>query len=436
MNIKSISNSNYSKTTISHQAHMHKMAFYSPSPIKNIRGNRCACCGEEMIPYPVTANLWAKITLPISQVVKGLRLERLKEEHPNVYKVLNYFAYMYPNQSLDSILLDGSNHNMFVDSITHTVLEANDSEFPSSVAFRKAIKRETMNIFNIFESNLKNSSEVIKELKPLEKFMHNEKREIFEELEYLSAIYPDKKLSELVQLPEVVEKHIRGCYDDAIEFAKKRDFHWQKADEIILKENSNLQDALKKLHSEVNAIYNDDDPQRCAYFIKKLYKGFLEKNNLEHIEKPVLEEISQLPVRGNTKNLVMAKIRNNYSDGAIVRFLTRPAMESEKRIIHVDDGGSNNLTNKVVMCRDCSDDLNKLPFEEFCAYRPEIIENTKKQIKLVEDRIIDGSIDFSFRHYPIEVAKVLDEYTNGIVKPDLAEYIAKIKEMENCEGLP
>ena len=434
MNINKINNSNYLNTTISSKAYPNHFTLNPLSPLKNIPENRCACCGNEMITSDVFRNIWTKITLPITKVFSGSCFESIKAEHPKIYKVLNFFYEAYPNKSFDNIMLDDSNHAMFIDSVRNTVMEENGT-FLTSVAYRKTVKKKTMEIFNAFERKLKQSSDIVRELKPFEKYMHNEKIEVFNELESLSSIYPEKTLSEMVQIPEVAEEHIIGAYNDAIDFAKKRDYHWEKADNLILAENKNLKTPLEQLHAAVSEFYIDDnDPKRCSYMIQKLYKNFLKENNLENIEQSVLEEISQLPVRGYTKNLFMsAAARNKFSDGAIVRYLIKPAMESEKRLIHVEDGGNNDITNKLVYCRDCCDKLHRLPFDEIRMYHPEIIQNSKKQIKLIEDRITSGVIDFKFRNYPVDIAKTLYKYTNGAIVPDLKEYIEKIKEMEDYE---
>lgn len=432
MKINISNNQNYSKTTVSHKAYMHKMQMYTHSPLKNVPGNFCACCKQEMIPFPAINNLWAKITLPISKIFPNKNFDKMKELHPDLYKVINYFAELYPEESFDSIMLDKANHDILLDSVTTIVLEEHDNEFPTSVAYRKAIKRKTMDIFNLFESNLKNSAEVIKELNPFKKYMNNTRKEVFEEFEELSSKYPDKTLRELVLIPEMVEKHITGAYKEAEEFAKERDYHWQKADSFILQEKPELKESIKKLHLQVSSVYSDDDDtKRISYLIKKLYKDFLETNNLEHLQKDVLNEVNQMPVREITKNLFLSTARNGFSDGAIVRYIIRPSMESEKRLIPPSEGGSNLMENKLLMCRRCCDELHTLPFKEFYLYHPEVVQNINDQIQFFENNIYNEVIDFSYRHYPIEVAKTLSKYSDGIIELDLADYITKITEMKN-----
>ena len=429
MKIDLFCNVNYKNTSVATKASTAKVLPYKYAPIKNIVGNRCACCNREMIPFTDITNMWAKITLPISKTFSNKYFEFLKEKHPQLHKVLSYFSKMYPDKSFDSIVLDDDNHLTFITSVTDAVAEETGNRFSSNVAYRKALKRKTMEIFNAFECDLKNSYEVIKEIKPFEKFMLGATKEVFEELEMLASKYPDKKIHDLVQIPEAAEKYTMGAYKDALEFAEKRDYHWNRANNTILKANPALKHKVDELNTKICASYEDYDPKRTAYLIQKSYKDFLKENNLTPLENDVIKEVSQMPVRELTKNVYMSIVKNNYSDGAIIRYIVRPFTENEKHLIPPKDGGSNEMNNKVIMCRQCCDDMGNIPFREFHMYNPQMTQNVNNQLKLFESKIIDGSINPRFYSYPIEVAKTLDIVSGGAIKHDLTEYIDNIMEM-------
>jgi len=89
-------------------------------------------------------------------------------------------------------------------------------------------------------------------------------------------------LHEIIRFPEVAETYIENTYNEAIEFAKIRDEHWNKANEIILKKAPELKKPLSKLYTDICSIYRKDvmDPKRIAYEISEAYRNFLEKYNL------------------------------------------------------------------------------------------------------------------------------------------------------------
>lgn len=435
MKIAEINNANYKKNSVSSKAYIHKTMLYKTSPLKNIPGNICACCGNEMITSSQQAKFWAKVTLPISNIFTHKYFEVMKEKYPQIYKVLDYFVKEYPDKSFPDVILDENNHAIFYNSVEDAVISENGNYFPTALAYRKALKNRIMDIINVFERDLKASSEVIKEIKPFAKYMMGSKKEVFEKLEQLSSQYPDKKIHELVQMPEVAEKHAIDAYYDAVEFVKKRDYFWDRADNIILKNNSELEDELEKLHKKISLIYNDGDYKRTSFLIQKLYKDFITENHLEYLEKEVMEEIHQLPVRELTSNVYFSVAKNNRSDGAIVRDIIRPFTEGEKRLDSSDDYESWMFFTRLVMCRKCCDNMGTLPFSEFSMYNPQMTQNTKNQIDLYERKVLDGSIDFQFREYPIGIAKKLNSFTDGAINVDTSEYWEKIKELEKREKL-
>ena len=292
------------------------------------------------------------------------------------------------------------------------------------------VKERTVAILNTSACVLKNAPEVIAELKPYEKYMHGYRKNIFQELEYQASQYPDKKLSEIIQIPELAEKYVINTYYEAMDFAKKRDSHMGKADDMILKTNPGLQKPLQELHTNVYLAYGNDDDKRVSYLVQEFYRKFLDEHGLDSIKNDVMDEIKQIPLLSFTKNSFLSYARRYYSDGMLLQYLIRPFMETIKSIIPMARGGSNDVNNKIIVCRTCGNDLAQFPYNETVKYHPEMTENIEKQLQFYADKIIKGVLPAELYDYPIAVAKTLYEDSNGIINPDLSKYIDKLKEIK------
>lgn len=412
------------------------------SPLKNIKGNHCACCGHEMITSAQMAKLWAKITRPISEVFNDGLFEKIKEYYPGIYDVLCYFNEKKPNKSLDSILIDKGCHSRFIHSIENSF--KGDAEFenvPRAIRHR-AVKGRTMSVIKCSDNVLLNAGEVIKHLMPYREYMYDYRGDILDELQKLAEQYPDKKLSEIIKIQEIADNNVEKTYYTAMEFAEKRDLHWDKAEELILAERPDLSKDLNKIRTQVCLLYRDEiDPKRLSYNILKLYQQLLDKNDLQHLSEDVRGELSQMPVELFNKYSFLAYARRFFSDGAIVNYIIKPFMESIDHIVSVvrtkdvkeDDvlwKRYNAIVNNSVMCRMCNYMKGSLSFSEVSEYRPEIVENTKKQIDFYADKIIDGTVPIEYAYYPPELSSWLTFDTDGKFVHDVSDYVKKLEEMD------
>lgn len=441
MKIQSTQLNNHSKPIVSNNiSYGHKSAY---TYLKNVPGNCCACCGKEMIPSKDISATWSRITRPLSVVLKEGRFDFAEMNFPALYKVLTNFAAMYPDKSLDTIISDFDCHGIFMDAIVKSFNGDIEHAALLPQIQDKEIKNRKMTILKVSSSIMKDSAEVIENLKPLDHYLYGYQKDLFQELEYLSRKYPDKKLYEIIRYPEVAEKYVEKTYFEAIEFAKIRDEHWNKANKIILDrapelnilaaENEDekfmsgdvrmLAAPFKKLNAGICRIYRGIiDPKRVAYKIQEAYKNFMDKYKLDDIKDLVLAEISQMPTQLFSKNSFLSFARRYYSDGEIIDYVIKPFMESVERINSFYDGGTNAASNIIMMCRKCNEDRKNYSYSEHLAIHPEMVANTKKQIDFYAEKILSGEIPIILRNYPIKVAKNLYTSSGGLINYNVASY--------------
>lgn len=428
-NFNNTSNTSASRDKV---AFKHKSAY---SYLKNVPGNRCACCGRDMILSKEIADVWGKITRPLTVLMQEGRFNFAETVFPSLYKVLASFAQKYPEDSLDSIVSNSNNHFQFMASIADSF--KGDSEYKklSGQQQQKAIKNRTMEIFRISSSYLRNAIEVIQNLKPLEHYLYGYRKDIFQELEKLAQKYPDKKIHELVRIPEVASKYVENTYYEAIDFARTRDEHWNKANKIILDRAPVLEADLDKLHTKICLIYRGIiDPARVSYEIREEYKTFLDKHNLNDIKEPVLEEIAQMPNSLFSKNSFLSFARRYYNDGEIINYVIKPFMESVEHVVAVSDGGTNDSANIIMMCRKCNNDRGSYPYTEHLAIHPEMVENSERQIRFYADKLLAGELPETLEKYPIEIAKTLRKCSSGRINYDTTDYSRALAEKQKTNS--
>ena len=407
----------------------HKSAY---SYLKNIQGNRCACCGREMIPSKDIATVWGKITRPLTVLLKEGRFDFAQTVYPAIYNILEHFAKKFPDESLDSIVSETNNHFEYMTAIEDSFKADNEFKRMSGLMQQKEIKNRTMEMFRISSTVLKDSAEVIQNLKSLEHYLYGYRKDIFDELKILSEKYPDKKLNEIIKYPNVAEKYVANTYKEAMEFAKIRDEHWNKANKIILDKYPELEEEVNKLYTDICLTYRRlIDPVKIAYDIKSKYENFLDSYNLNEIKKPVLAEITQMPTKLFSKNSFLSFARRYYNDGEIINYVIKPFMESLEHIYAISAGGTNAVSNIIMMCRQCNNGRKNYSYSEYLNIYPEMIVNTEKQIKFYADKILSGEIPFILKRYPIEVAKTLYRSSGGLMNYNIDYYTEALKSMDN-----
>ena len=152
-------------------------------------------------------------------------------------------------------------------------------------------------------STLKNISAVIEGTQNLKEYLRGYKKEIYEELEMLAKKYPDKKITEVLNIREVYEPYIIGARNFVDKYAEQRDSHLININKIICSRNPELESETIELQKECNRIIRTNvNIQKREYCIKKLYEDFLKQHNLQELKKFVLDELDKLPETENNKD--------------------------------------------------------------------------------------------------------------------------------------
>ena len=122
----------------------------------------------------------------------------------------------------------------------------------------------------------------------------------------------------------------------------------------------------------------------------------------------------------------------------IIYSILKPSVASFEHIKPKWDKGGDNIANGIIMCRRCNQMRNRTPYGEFIEYHPMMPYNTQKQIMQISDFILNGKLNDEYKFWPIEVARTLEEYTDGKIKPDISDYCKrgarKIKKIERARS--
>lgn len=410
--------------------------------IRNIPGNRCGCCGKDMIVPDFLDSIIEKISLPLKEALNNNKMNVVKNHFPNIFELLSNFAQMYPQSTYRGITRNNDNYTIIMSNISQIFKYDPEHRLKSLDERKKLTKHFEDELKNWTNERLKNSSEVIRDLLPIEPFIRGYRNDIFKELEYLSSKYPDKRLSEILKMREVSSVYIENTLRDVLEFAKKRDYHIDSADKIILKKAPDAEQEIKAIHTQIYDFYKHmSDPDKFIFKVKLLYSDLLEKKNLGYLRKELFAHIESLPTNLFTKNTFLSHARRYYSDIEIVNYLTMPFLETEEHLFEQSHSGSDGIYNKITLCRDCNMKRKTIPYPIFLQYHPEMPANTNWQLDFIERKILNGDLPKEARDYPIGVAMTLKNCTNGIITRDTSDYAETIirqseeKSAENRESL-
>ena len=117
------------------------------SEIKNFPKLTCPVCGGPIIAPDVLADAYRVVSLPLKSVLKLDFLDKTKKM-PKVWEILLNFAKKYPKKSLDKILENEEEHDIFRNSIEKTIVPDLDRE-------NKEEYEKHMRDFNSVESKIK-----------------------------------------------------------------------------------------------------------------------------------------------------------------------------------------------------------------------------------------------------------------------------------------
>lgn len=397
----------------------------------------CACCGKKMISSKDYYKAFSVIAKPLSKIINGKAFSYWAKQ-PSIWAILQDFAAKYPKFSLDKIMSDKENRVILKKALksmayeNEAVLQCNN-DIEKEKMVDKIILDDYGDILNRSRSVLKGSSVVMKRMTPFKKCLDGEKLATFEQLEIYAQKYPRKTLSEIINMDEIYKFHKTKDLLQRAETREKLDFHFNNIEKLIKKVDPESEDMIFDLKKEVESLFDIcGDVSRRIYEAKQIYKQALAKYKDKNLEKKVMAEIEQLPTTFITKDSFLVYAKNhNYGDARIISSLLVPSEVSFEHILPKRHQGKDFSGNGIVLCRDCNRKRGATPYEEFVQYHPRMPYYTQKQVRMIANYILEGRMPDDFRLWPIQVAKTLNENSNGIINPDVSNYVRKALQKSN-----
>lgn len=394
--------------------------------IKMIPNITCACCGQKVISPEVADRAWGAVEKPLSTAIKKGAFSNLTENFPQVSILLKSFAERFPKLSLDRII---DNNENYLELRAAAVADAANSELinekcPDPNIAAKGILYDTQTASRNY---LRSSSVVMKRFAIFKDRLHGYKKDIFEQLQIYAKKYPRKTLSEIVNMDEVYKFHkIKNLLQRA-ETREQLDYHFDNIKEFITKKRPDLAERAEELKEQALEIYVfGNDSQRHLVKMKELYENALKENGLEKLKWKVFDELKQVPETFTTVDSFMVYAKDHkYSDGAILASLITPSMTSYEHIIPKSDYGEDKYSNGLVLCRECNQKRRSIPYSEYINYHPEMKINTQRQMDMISQYILNGSLPAEFGFYPVKTSRTLYNYSDGKINVNVENYCKK-----------
>ncbi len=400
-----------------------KSRMFDIQALQNIKGIPCACCGKKVISPEDVAHTFAKISRPLSESISKGFLDMWKSV-PNIWAILNNFAQKYPKDSFDAIVQrdDDDFHNIRGAVSADARKENPDVE---NRYINHLAKNAYVDILYSSRTELEAAEKVMDKFSQFKKYMSGKPLEAFETLQIYAQKYPDKRLAEIINLPEVYEFHKTRKELNDKKQNEKLNFHFKNIIKIIKSEDPLSVLCFKKNEIAVHDIlhkYKDLVARKEA--IKNLYINRLDFMKCNNVSKQVLAEVAQFPdFRRTEDDFFVYAHDNNYSDAMIIRSLISPFMGTFEHVIPKVYSGSDSIYNGIVMCAGCNHSRGTYPYSKFIEYHPEMKKNTQKQIDYVIRQILTDKVnDVTISRWPIVITRALKMYTNEEIKPEIADY--------------
>lgn len=107
--------------------------------------------------------------------------------------------------------------------------------------------------------------------------------------------------------------------------------------------------------------------------------------------------------------------KGSYSDFYLN--LLRKSTSTIEHLTPKSKGGTNGINNYLAVCQDCNSKRGNLPFSLFISLNPQIVENTEKQLQLLNKMlpklISERKISRKYNDYPQKVSETLKEISRG-----------------------
>lgn len=402
--------------------------------IKNLEGMVCACCGKPTMSVDAFVKALIPLTKSLKYNIENGALKQTQRAYPKIWSILNYLAETFPDKSLEEIIETdkASQHELKLAAVLSVKTTDAGPNTVARVKEDKEIDRLYFDTLGYARAFMEPASKVIKGLLPFKKYIEATdeiKKATFEQFEIYARKYPDKTLSEIVQMEEIYQFHKLKNFLQRAATREKLDYHFDNIRNLIEEQNPDAAmffDELKE--SSLQMFVEEFDTAARLYKIKESYKKVLKEYGCENLEQQVMNELDKVPLTFNTvDSFFMVAHDHNYTDGLIIASLFNPIANCEQFIEKIEDGGNSIVSNKIVMHRLCAHRRMQRPYSEFIKYHPEAVQSAPLQVQIVADKISDGTLSSNLAYYPYTVARTYRRATDGAIQIDTKDF--SLKEM-------
>lgn len=396
--------------------------------VKTLPGMICSICGKKTIANDVYVKTITPLAKPLAYNMNKGVLNYIERKYPLVWAKLKDFADRFPKLSLDEILEEYDTYVELKQSVVETLEpEPVPHDTPERIELDRSIGKVFFDTLDNARSYMKSSSTVIKQLLNLKEYLGENQKEIFEQLEIYSRKYPRKSISEIINLPEIHKFHSTKNILQRIETREKLDYHFENIRNLIKKKNPKAVEAFDELKEKALDLYETEKDEKArAYYIQEMYTAALKEHGCESIQEEVLAELNRIPITFNSKDSFLNFAYNHeYTDYQIIKVLFNGLLASEDHMTAISEGGKDVIENKSVMHRSCNSKRGSKPYSEIVKYHTGMPEHTQKQMDLITEKILDGTLSLDLKFYPIKAAENYLRESGGSINLDIVKYCEK-----------
>lgn len=410
--------------------------------IKNLDRLTCPRCGGPIIAPEKLIAVYRAVCLPLKSLLKLDFFKRTKEME-SVWQILENFTEKYPKQALDKILESKENHDEFRNAIEKTVAPNVD----------RSNKQEYEKYLNSFDSieymirkssraKLRSSSIVVKRLKPLLSYLKQvEKKapyklevqariEAFEELIYLSELYPKKRISEIIDDPCV--KEYITIMNAGIEAGRryKQKACYEQIKELVLQHTNCTRLQVNKFIDDVKALFMtsgvDIGVRACK--AKTYIRTFLSEQKALKIYPKIEKLLKEIPETLQNRYSILKDCFDRNNDSKVVDIIFKAFVGTTEHVNALSTGGGNYRSNVISMHKICNYRRANTSYRDYIKYYPAFPKNMCRQVKQVSDYIYSDRMDPNCRLYlyPAQIKDTLILASDGAINPLVADYCRKM----------
>lgn len=382
--------------------------------LKHLPDTPCACCGKKVVHPEALTKAWAKITKPLKLMIEQGKMNAWKQT-PEVWEKLKLYAQINPDMSLDAMLRDKGAFlemkTLIVDIFKPKGLEDGTKECIKADA-------EVSNLFasmlNHSRRDLKKAGYVMEVLEPFKECLKGPRLDIFKQFQIYAQKYPNKTLSEIVQMDEIFKFHQAKSILQLNAFREEREYHFNRIAKHLEGYNEEYFAKVKEFSLEQYEKERDLIARREN--IKTLYRFALDQYGAEEetIEK-VMAEIDEMPMEFQSADSFFVKAKlYDFSDMKIINSIFTKALGTYEHIIPASKEGKNSIYNGIMMCRSCNENRSDKPYDKYIRLHPEMKDNIRKQMKHITNALESGELEPIFEFYPVMMDPFLKEQCKDI----------------------